>query len=58
MVVPSKKDSMEAIPPRSSNARLIDEDDLNSDESRNTFTPASTNKLELEDKEEVKSPAE
>ena len=58
MVIPNKKDSMEAIPPRSSNARL-DFDDTNTDDSRHTFTPVSDARLTIVEKdEEIKSPAE
>ena len=49
---------MEAIPPRSSNARL-DFDDTKTDDSRHTFTPVSDARLTIVEKdEEIKSPAE
>ena len=60
MAIPNKNDSMEAIPPRSSNARLDDpaEPDERIRHNSHCFTPASDSKLTIVEQEEVKSPAE
>ena len=61
MAIPEKNDSMEAIPPRSSNARLDDPAEPNERFRHNShcFTPVSDSKLTIvEQEEEVKSPAE